>query len=123
MFGIKPSCGFLGALILWLASCATLAAERSWIEVDSPHFRVMSDGSERDARRIAYEFEQMRAVLANRFPGARIETGAPFLVLAASDERTAMELIPGLRYQCRRDLSSWLGKAVRDGAGRSRHTR
>jgi len=94
MFVMKPSCCFLGALIFWLVSCATLAAEKPWIEVDSPHFRVMSNGSEHDARRIAHEFEQMRAVLVDRSLRARIETGAPLLILAASDEQTAMELAP-----------------------------
>jgi len=97
MYVIKPSCSFFGALIFWSVFCTTLAAEKPWIEVDSPHFRVMSNGSERDARRIAYEFEQMRAVVVDLSPGARIETGAPLLILAASDEQTAMSVAPWLR--------------------------
>src|SRR5215469_2073763 len=73
-----------------------IAGDKPWIEVDSPHFRVLSDGSERDARRVAREFEQMRAVLADQFPSYRLESGAPLLILAASDANTAKKLAPGL---------------------------
>jgi len=70
------------------------AGEKPWIEVDSPHFRVLSDGSDRDARRVAREFEQMRAVLADQFPSFRLESGAPLLIFAAQDENTAKKLAP-----------------------------
>lgn len=72
----------------------TFAGEKPWIKVDSPHFRVLSDGSERDARRVAHEFEQMRTVLAGQFPSYRLESGAPLLILAARDENTAKKLAP-----------------------------
>ena len=81
-----------------------LAAEKAWIEVDSPHFRVMSNGSESGTRRIAYEFEQVRATLADRFPGARIETGAPLLIFAPVDEQTAMQLAPWMRAEQKRGI-------------------
>jgi Tfp pilus assembly protein PilF len=70
------------------------AGEKPWIEVDSPHFRVLSDGSDRNARRVAREFEQMRAVLADQFPSFRLESGAPLLIFAAQDENTAKKLAP-----------------------------
>jgi tetratricopeptide (TPR) repeat protein len=67
---------------------------KPWIEVDSLHFRVLSNGSEGDARRVAREFEQMRAVLADQFPSFRLESGAPLLILAPRDEDTAKKLAP-----------------------------
>jgi hypothetical protein len=36
------------------------AEQKPWTEVKSPHFRVITDGSDRDARNVAAEFEQMR---------------------------------------------------------------
>lgn len=75
---------------------SALGNQKAWIEVDSPHFRVLSDGSDRDARRVAHGFEQMRAVLADQFPKYRLESGAPLLVFAASDENTAKKLAPEL---------------------------
>jgi len=62
--------------------------------VRSEHFRVLSDGSDKNARRIAREFEQMRAVFGRQFPTMRLDSGAPLLVLAARDEVTMKALAP-----------------------------
>lgn len=70
------------------------AGETPWLEVCSPHFRVLTDGSDRDVRRVAREFEQMRAVFANGFPNLRLDSGAPLLVLAPRDESSAKALAP-----------------------------
>jgi Tfp pilus assembly protein PilF len=57
-----------------------------WIEVRSPNFRVLSNGSPGSVRRIAREFEQMRALFASQFPTYRLESGAPLIILAPRDE-------------------------------------
>ncbi|MGC1783427.1 MAG: hypothetical protein WA708_12965 [Acidobacteriaceae bacterium] len=77
-----------------LASAATASAEKPWSEVRSPHFRVLSDGSSADARRVAHEFEQMRYVFATDFPQFRLDSGAPLTIFAARDEETAKSLEP-----------------------------
>ena len=59
---------------------------QTWREVQSPHFRVLTDGSERDGRDVAKEFEQMRSVFAVRFNNATLETGAPLLVVAVREQ-------------------------------------
>jgi tetratricopeptide (TPR) repeat protein len=82
-------------VILVLASSAT-ASEKPWTEVRSAHFRVLTNSSQNDARHIAREFEQMRAVFANRYPTFRLEGGAPLLILAARDEDSAKSLEPGI---------------------------
>lgn len=87
------------ALILSLACGAGFvsplhAGQRPWIEVKSPHFRVLTDGSPNDARKVAREFEQMRAVVAAAFPKSRLETGAILTVLAPSDEVSLKSLAP-----------------------------
>lgn len=85
-------------VVLFLPSvCTTSAArEKPWIEVRSPHFRVLTNGSQNDARRVAKEFEQMRYVFVDRDPNFRLEGGAPLVVFAAQDEATAKSLEPAL---------------------------
>jgi len=77
-----------------MLGATAFAGQRPWIEVRSPHFRVLTDGSAGDARRVAREFEQMRAVFAVGFPGMRLETGAPLLVFAPRDEASMKSLAP-----------------------------
>lgn len=82
------------ASLLLLLSMRCLASEKEWIEVRSQHFRVLSDGSDKDARRMAREFEQMRAVFSRQFPTLRLDSGAPLLVLAVRDENGMKALAP-----------------------------
>ncbi len=79
---------------LFIHPTASIAAEKPWTEVRSPHFRVLTNGTQDDARRVAHEFEQLRYVFANLFPTFRLDSGAPFLVFAARDEDTAKSLEP-----------------------------
>jgi hypothetical protein len=44
------------ACLVFLSAVSAVAAEK-WVEVRSPNFRVISDGSEKDARHVAHEFE------------------------------------------------------------------
>lgn len=88
----------LAALVLSLCFGipSASAGTKPWIEVRSQHFRVLTNGSQGDARRVAYEFEQMRYVFVTQFPKFRLESGAPLLVLAARDESTEKALEPAL---------------------------
>ena len=74
----------------------SFAEEKPLTEVCSPNFRVLTDGSDREARRIAQEFEQMRAVFAIGFPNMRLTTGAPLLVFAMQNEHGMKALAPAL---------------------------
>ena len=86
-----------GFLFLPLLFSPTLwASEKPWIEVSSPHFRVLTNGSENEARRVAHEFEQVRFVFAELNPRSRLEGGAPLTIFAARDEPTANRLEPYL---------------------------
>ncbi len=79
--------------ILWVTK-AEARKESPWTEVKSPHFRVITNGSEGSARRIAKEFEQVRSVFARGFPQMRLETGSPLLVFAPADEASMRHLAP-----------------------------
>ncbi len=71
-----------------------MAKVSPWIEVRSPHFCVLTNGSAADGRHVAHEFEQMRYVFASRFVNLRLDSGAPLLIFAARDENTAKSLEP-----------------------------
>lgn len=53
-----------------------------WLEVKTPHFIVITDGGEAQARRIAVQFERMHALFAKLLPGSREDTAAKVVVLA-----------------------------------------
>ena len=64
----------------WIAGSAAIVllvssvhAQRAWIEVRSPNFVVMSEGDERAARNVAWQFEQVRIALVAYGPG-RVHT-------------------------------------------------
>jgi tetratricopeptide (TPR) repeat protein len=68
--------------------------EAPWVEVRSPHFVVSSDAGEKQARRVADHFEQIRAVFHSAFPKLRVDPGQPILILAAKNESTMKSLVP-----------------------------
>jgi TPR repeat protein len=82
------------ALCAALLAAPLLAAPTPWIEVKSPHFTVVANDGEKQARRTAWQFEQIRAALLKIWPWARIDSGRPFVVFAARDEATARTLGP-----------------------------
>jgi len=83
------------ALSLALGAATPLpAGQRAWIEVKSPHFRVLTDGSVGDARHLARQFEQMRAVFGVGFPKMRLDTGAILTILAPQNEYDLRDLAP-----------------------------
>src|ERR1700761_9352694 len=87
---VMPQSVVLRLSMACLIVCLTLlqtprSLAQTWREVQSPHFCVVTDGSERDGRDVAKEFEQMRSVFALRFPNAALETGAPLLVVAVRE--------------------------------------
>ena len=94
---LRPRTVLLLALIGWSAmsgSVSSRAAERTWIQVASPNFTVVSDAGEKSAARAAWQFEQVRALLHRLWPWARIATGKPVVIFAARDENTMKSLAP-----------------------------
>ncbi len=83
---------------VWLVAAGANARAtdktEAWIEVRSPHFAVATNGSEKQARRVADQFEQIRAVFQKEFPNVRVDPGEPILILAAKNEATLKTLLP-----------------------------
>jgi len=85
----------LGALVLGLLASASLAAERPWVEVKSPHFTVVGNAGEKSARQLAWQLEQVRATFEKVLPWAKLRPGSPLLGVLARDETTFRSLAPG----------------------------
>jgi len=93
---------FLSSILAFVP--ADFAAEKPWTEIRSPHFRVLTNGSAADGRKVLYEFEQLRYVFSNCFGNARLESGAPLLIFATRDEETAKKLEPFVWKRMGNDL-------------------
>jgi tetratricopeptide (TPR) repeat protein len=87
-------CAALAALSLCGAAFGAGDPNQGWIEVRSPHFVVSSNAGEKEARRIADQFEQIRALFHSAFPNLRVDPAQPVLILAAKNENTMKMLLP-----------------------------
>lgn len=82
-------------LLMTMGGSAAALCEQTWTEIRSPHFRVLTDSSPGDGRRVANELEQMRHVFAMRFGnGDEVQSGPPLTIVAARDEETLREVLP-----------------------------
>jgi Protein of unknown function (DUF1570) len=66
----------------------------NWLQLRSDHFIVNSNSNEKQARRIADQFERMRLVFHAQFPKLRIDPPAPIVVLAVKDDKDFRALEP-----------------------------
>jgi hypothetical protein len=83
-------------LLPLLAAMVAGARERpaNWIEVHSPGFTVVSNSSEKQGRRIAAQFERMRAIFQQAYPQLGDDAEAPVLVLAVRNNDEFRKLQP-----------------------------
>lgn len=87
------SIAVLASLIVLLGAI-TWAQADSWLQVSTPHFAVVSNAGEDEARRAALQLERMRAAFQRIFPSADLDTPTPILVLAVADKRNFEALEP-----------------------------
>jgi tetratricopeptide (TPR) repeat protein len=87
---------YLTALFLFCITFTAFASEPNdhWLQVQSPHFVVLTDSSEKQARRLAAQFEEMRSVFHVLFPSGASDTGSPITVLAVKDRKGFQALEP-----------------------------
>ncbi len=65
-----------------------------WLEARSPNFIVLTNANEKQGRRIAYQFEMIRAVFRQFFSVQGSATDPPVIISAARDEDTLKTLLP-----------------------------
>jgi tetratricopeptide (TPR) repeat protein len=68
--------------------------QQSWVEVRSPHFIVVSNAGEKQAQKVAVEFEQIRAVFRQALPFTKEHESPVVEVFAVKDENSLRELLP-----------------------------
>jgi Tfp pilus assembly protein PilF len=78
----------LGALV------PAVAAKDTWIEIRSPNFIVISNAGDKEARKMADQFEQFREVFHTTFPKLRVDLGKPLIIFAVKNEDSLKTLIP-----------------------------
>lgn len=66
----------------------------NWIQVTSPHFTVITNSNEKQARRIAGQFERMRSMFHAAFPRLQVDPAQPIVVLAVRDKNEFRALEP-----------------------------
>jgi hypothetical protein len=66
----------------------------NWVQVSSPHFLIVSNSNEKQARHVADQFERMRSVFHKLFPKLQIDPATPIIVLAIKDEKDFRALEP-----------------------------
>src|SRR5215469_11619106 len=89
-------CRKLAVLMVIATACMAPARDKveNWIQVQSPHFVVATNGSEKQARKIADQFERMRSLFHALFPNLKIDPSSPIIVIAVKDEKDFRALEP-----------------------------
>jgi tetratricopeptide (TPR) repeat protein len=72
---------------------ARARAKERWVEVTTPHFVVVSNSDEGQAREVARNFEEIRLVFQLALPRART-ADARLPILAVKDEKSLKRLLP-----------------------------
>ncbi len=91
MSGVLP---IVVALAVSVAAAVPGRAAETWVEVKSPGFTVICDGSEKDARQVAWQFEQIRALFKRIWPWAQLDMARPVVIFAVKDEKGLRALAP-----------------------------
>jgi hypothetical protein len=80
-------------LLTWGAEARAGAKPDSWVELRTPHFRIVSNGKEKQVLRLGLQLEQIRGALQQSFPGFRSGTPDSLVVLALKDEASMLALV------------------------------
>jgi len=94
---MKRAPRFVSLIVLFLLGCLAVSAAdkpQTWLQLRSPHFILVTNGNEKQARRVAQQFELIRGVFKKLYPRARVDPGEPVIILAAKDENTLKALLP-----------------------------
>ena len=73
---------------------ARAASNPVWIQVTTPHFTVITDAGEKQARHVAGQFERMQTAFQKLVPGVQSDPGSPIVVLAVKNRKDFQTLEP-----------------------------
>jgi tetratricopeptide (TPR) repeat protein len=85
-------------VVLFLLFAVVLSAatdkRQNWLKVQSPHFLVITNGSEKQGRHAADQLERMRMVFHLQFPAMHVDPASPIVVIAVKEEKDFRTLEP-----------------------------
>lgn len=84
----------LGFILLFASRLLPADHRDSWIEIQSPHFTVLSNAGEYEGRKAALEFEEIRALFLHLYPTLRVDSGKPTIVFAIKNEDSLKLFMP-----------------------------
>jgi hypothetical protein len=85
----------LALVCLFFAATVPVTAEKAaWIEVRSANFIVVCNGGQKEAEKVAVQFEQIRAIFRNAMPFASKQQNPVITILAVKDEKSLREILP-----------------------------
>ena len=96
--GVSPLMRILlrgGALVVALTTLGSLtvtASDRTWLQIRSAHFRVVTDASEKRGIEVAAHCEQMRAAFSLLMAKSTADDPAPLLIFALKSQQEVDEL-------------------------------
>jgi tetratricopeptide (TPR) repeat protein len=76
------------------AGPASYAADAQWLEIQSPHFSVVTDAGEKRGREVAMRFEQMRAVFGALMVKANVNIPVPLQIVAFRNSKELRQMAP-----------------------------
>lgn len=91
-------------------------ADQQWVEVDSSHFSVATDGGEKRAREVAQRFEQMRTAFGVLFKKLTVNT-APLQIIAFRNAKEMRQFAPLYGGKPIEVAGFFLGSGGRGGPG------
>src|ERR1019366_2786237 len=77
-----------------LAAPALCASHETWVEVRSPHFIVVSNAGEKQARQTAIHFEQIRMLFRQMIAFAQKAPSPTITIFAVKNEGSLREILP-----------------------------
>src|SRR6185437_15795931 len=83
--------GGAGPLLCW----SYVRSGLEWVGGgESPHFVVVSNAGDKEARKTAVQCEQIRAVFREALPERQTDAGPVVTILAVRDDKSLQELLP-----------------------------
>src|SRR5713226_4192997 len=92
---LRPALFFCVGLVVFFAPRPSPAEHHdTWLEIQAPHFTVLSNAGEYEGRKAALQFEEIRALFQHLYPTLRVDSGKPTIVFALKNEDSLKLFIP-----------------------------
>jgi tetratricopeptide (TPR) repeat protein len=84
----------IAALLLLVLLVSAVSAQDNWRKVQSHHFTLVGNASERDLRTVGTKLEQFRSVFAQVFPQTKLDSSVPLTVIVFKNKIAYLPFMP-----------------------------